>query len=81
MSFFPVLHTDAAIIFSSVLVKKEIEQTIKNSYYRFQTFLPNELKTIDNTKPVNIRQLKALAHELISRKNQEIDEVCSLLTS
>ncbi|RAM53175.1 MAG: patatin [Hapalosiphonaceae cyanobacterium JJU2] len=57
------------------------EQAIKNSYYRFQTFLPSDLEVIDNTKPENIRQLKALAHELITKKTQEIDELCGLLTS
>ncbi|MBW4431365.1 MAG: patatin-like phospholipase family protein [Pelatocladus maniniholoensis HA4357-MV3] len=57
------------------------DQTIKNSYYRFQTFLPSDLEVIDNTKPENIRQLKALAHELIRKRSQEIDELCSLLTS
>jgi uncharacterized protein len=57
------------------------DQALKNSYYRFQTFLPSDLEVIDNTKPENIRQLKALANQLITKKSHEIDEVCSLLTS
>lgn len=55
------------------------DQAIKNSYYRFQTFLPSDLEVIDNAKPENIRHLKALAHELITKRSQEIDELCSLL--
>lgn len=51
----------------------------KSFYYRFQTFLDEELEEIDNTKLQNTRQLQALAHRLISEKSQQIDELCSLL--
>ncbi|MEH2058026.1 MAG: patatin-like phospholipase family protein [Nostoc sp.] len=53
----------------------------KSSYYRFQTFLKSELETIDNAKPENIRQLQALANTLIQEKSQEIDELCSILST
>ncbi|MCM0588750.1 MAG: patatin-like phospholipase family protein [Gloeotrichia echinulata IR180] len=53
----------------------------KTSYYRFQTFLKSELEDIDNAKPENLRQLQVLANILIQEKNQEIDELCSLLSS
>jgi hypothetical protein len=53
----------------------------KTSYYRFQTFLKSELEDIDNAKPENLRQLQTLANILIQEKNQEIDELCSILSS
>ena len=53
----------------------------QSSYYRFQTFLPSELEAIDNTKPENIRQLQAIAARLIIEKSQQIDELCSILSS
>ncbi|MCW5317122.1 patatin [Nostoc sp. KVJ3] len=53
----------------------------KSSYYRFQTFLPQELEAIDNVKLENIRQLQALAHKLIAEKSQQIDELCSILSN
>ncbi len=52
---------------------------LKGSYYRFQTFLTGELELIDNVKLENIRQLQALAHQLIAAKSQQIDELCSIL--
>ncbi|WP_066424312.1 patatin-like phospholipase family protein [Anabaena sp. 4-3] len=51
------------------------------SYYRFQTFLNGELEAIDNPRPENIRQLQAITNRLIVERSQEIDELCSLLTS
>ncbi len=51
----------------------------KTAYYRFQTRLESELEAIDNAKPENLRQLQALANTLIQSKNQEIDELCTLL--
>ncbi|MEH2279383.1 MAG: patatin-like phospholipase family protein [Nostoc sp.] len=51
----------------------------KSFYYRFQTFLDEELEEIDNTKLQNTRQLQVIAHRLISEKSQQIDELCSLL--
>ncbi|MCW5317453.1 patatin [Nostoc sp. KVJ3] len=51
----------------------------KSSYYRFQTFLTEELEAIDNAKPENLRQLQAVGYRLIAEKNQEIDNLCSLL--
>jgi uncharacterized protein len=53
----------------------------KTSYYRFQTFLKSELEEIDNAKLENIRQLQVLGNILIQEKNQEIDELCSILVS
>ncbi|MBG1241146.1 patatin-like phospholipase family protein [Nostoc sp. NZL] len=53
----------------------------KNSYYRFQTFLKSELEAIDNAKPENVRQLQLLGNTLIQEKTQEIDELCSILTT
>ncbi len=53
----------------------------KTSYYRFQTFLKSELEAIDNAKPENVRQLQVLGNILIQEKNQEIDELCSILTN
>jgi len=53
----------------------------KTSYYRFQPFLKSELEDIDNAKPENLRQLQTLANILIQEKNQEIDELCSILLS
>ena len=53
----------------------------KTSYYRFQPFLKSELEDIDNAKPENLRQLQTLANILIQEKNQEIDELCSILSS
>ncbi|MEH2348451.1 MAG: patatin-like phospholipase family protein [Nostoc sp.] len=52
----------------------------KSSYYRFQTFLKSELEAIDNAKLENIRQLQLLGNILIQEKNQEIDELCEILT-
>lgn len=56
------------------------DKETKNSYYRFQTFLTNDLEAIDNAKPENLRQLQAIAHRLIAERSQEIDELCTLLT-
>ncbi|MEI3651226.1 MAG: hypothetical protein V6D39_14800 [Dolichospermum lemmermannii FEM_B0920] len=53
----------------------------KTCYYRFQPFLKSELEDIDNAKPENLRQLQTLANILIQEKNQEIDELCSILSS
>ncbi|MCC5645821.1 patatin-like phospholipase family protein [Nostoc sp. CHAB 5824] len=53
----------------------------KTSYYRFQTFLKSELEAIDNTKPENLRQLEVLGNILIQEKNQQIDELCNILTN
>ncbi|MCP6760187.1 MAG: patatin-like phospholipase family protein [Fischerella sp. CENA71] len=71
---------------SSEVVSGELEQLFepsdkeaKSFYYRFQTFLDQELEEIDNTKLQNTRQLQAIAHRLISEKSQQIDELCSLL--
>ncbi|WP_138502497.1 patatin-like phospholipase family protein [Nostoc sp. PA-18-2419] len=55
------------------------DKETKSFYYRFQTFLDEELEEIDNTKLQNTRQLQAIAHRLISEKSQQIDELCSLL--
>ncbi|MEH2335614.1 patatin-like phospholipase family protein [Nostoc sp.] len=55
------------------------DKEAKSFYYRFQTFLDEELEEIDNTKLQNTRQLQAIAHRLISEKSQQIDELCSLL--
>ncbi len=55
------------------------DKEAKSFYYRFQTFLDEELEEIDNTKLQNTRQLEAIAHRLISEKSQQIDELCSLL--
>ncbi|MBN3951608.1 MAG: patatin-like phospholipase family protein [Nostoc sp. NMS7] len=55
------------------------DQEAKSFYYRFQTLLDSELEEIDNTKLQNTRQLQAIAHQLISNKSQQIDELCSLL--
>ncbi len=55
------------------------DQETKSSYYRFQTFLDEELEEIDNIKLQNTRQLQVTAHRLISEKSQQIDELCSLL--
>ncbi len=71
---------------SSEVVAGELEQLFEPTdkeaqsfYYRFQTLLDSELEEIDNTKLQNTRQLKAIAHRLISNKSQQIDELCSLL--
>ncbi|WP_392479115.1 patatin-like phospholipase family protein [Nostoc sp. C110] len=53
----------------------------KASYYRFQTFLKSELEAIDNAKLENVRQLQTLGSILIQEKSQQIDELCSILTS
>ncbi|MCL6749981.1 patatin-like phospholipase family protein, partial [Nostoc sp. CCCryo 231-06] len=53
----------------------------KASYYRFQTFLKSELEAIDNAKLENVRQLQVLANTLIQEKNQQIDELCNILSS
>ncbi len=73
---------------SSEVVAGELEQLFepsnkeaKSFYYRFQTLLDSELEEIDNTKLQNTRQLQAIAHRLISNKSQQIDELCSILTS
>lgn len=58
---------------------KSNDTETKSSYYRFQTFLRSELEEIDNPSPENICQLQATANLLISEKNQEIDELCSIL--
>jgi len=70
----------------SEVVDGELEQLFepsdkeaKSFYYRFQTLLDSELEEIDNTKLQNTRQLKAIAHRLISNKSQQIDDLCSLL--
>lgn len=70
----------------SEVVDGELEQLFEPTdkeaqsfYYRFQTLLDSELEEIDNTKLQNTRQLKAIAHRLISNKSQQIDELCSLL--
>uniref|UniRef100_A0A2P1CZA4 Patatin n=1 Tax=Nostoc sp. N135.9.1 TaxID=2078587 RepID=A0A2P1CZA4_9NOSO len=52
----------------------------KASYYRFQTFLKSELEAIDNAKLENVRQLQTLGNILIQEKNQEIDELCAILS-
>ncbi|MEH2164058.1 MAG: patatin-like phospholipase family protein [Nostoc sp.] len=52
----------------------------KSSYYRFQTFLKSELEAIDNAKLENLRQLQLLGNILIQEKNQEIDELCEILS-
>lgn len=57
------------------------KKEIKGSYYRFQTFLSGEQEEIDNVKSENIRQLQAVAHRLITEKSQQIDELCTILTS
>ena len=57
------------------------DQETKSSYYRFQTFLTNDLEAIDNTNPENIRQLQSLAHRLIAERSQEIDELCDILSN
>ncbi|MBX9256323.1 patatin-like phospholipase family protein [Desmonostoc muscorum CCALA 125] len=56
-------------------------QGTQTSYYRFQTFLTSEQEAIDNIKLENIRQLQGLAARIIQERNQEIDELCSLLTT
>ncbi|GAX45454.1 patatin [Tolypothrix sp. NIES-4075] len=56
-----------------------IDGEAKSLYYRFQTFLDEELEEIDNIKLQNTRQLQAVAHRIISEKSQQIDELCSLL--
>ncbi|MBE8998677.1 patatin-like phospholipase family protein [Nostoc sp. LEGE 12447] len=53
----------------------------KASYYRFQTFLKSELEAIDNAKLENVRQLQTLGSILIQERSQQIDELCSILTS
>ncbi|QKQ75852.1 patatin-like phospholipase family protein [Nostoc sp. TCL240-02] len=53
----------------------------KASYYRFQTFLKSELEAIDNAKLENVRQLQTLGSILIQEKSQQIEELCSILTS
>ncbi|MEH2068932.1 MAG: patatin-like phospholipase family protein [Nostoc sp.] len=70
----------------SEVVSGQLEQLFESSdgeaksfYYRFQTFLDEELEEIDNTKLQNTRQLQAVAQRLISEKSQQIDELCSLL--
>jgi patatin-like phospholipase/acyl hydrolase len=50
------------------------------SYYRFQTFLKSELEAIDNAKLENVRQLQTLGNILIQEKNQEIDDLCTILS-
>ena len=55
------------------------DKEAQSFYYRFQTFLDEELEEIDNTKLQNTRQLQVIAHRLISQKSQQIDELCSLL--
>nr|WP_155748434.1 patatin-like phospholipase family protein [Scytonema sp. UIC 10036] len=57
------------------------QKELSGSYYRFQTFLTGELELIDNVKLENIRQLQALAHQLIAAQSQQIDELCSILAS
>ncbi|MEH2266216.1 patatin-like phospholipase family protein [Nostoc sp.] len=52
----------------------------KSSYYRFQTFLKSELEAIDNAKLENVRQLQTLGNILIQERNQEIDELCAILS-
>ncbi|MEH2439345.1 patatin-like phospholipase family protein [Nostoc sp.] len=52
----------------------------KASYYRFQTFLKSELEAIDNAKLENVRQLQTLGNILIQERNQEIDELCAILS-
>ena len=51
----------------------------KTSYFRFQTFLRNELEEIDNASPKNISELKVIGNLLISEKSKEIDDLCSIL--
>ncbi|MCC5634814.1 patatin-like phospholipase family protein [Nostoc sp. CHAB 5844] len=55
------------------------DKEAKSSYYRFQTFLDEELEEIDNIKLQNTRQLQTIAHRMISQYSQQIDELCSLL--
>ncbi|GAA6617364.1 patatin-like phospholipase family protein [Scytonema sp. NUACC26] len=57
------------------------QKDLKGSYYRFQTFLTGELELVDNVKLENIRQLQALAHQLIAAQSQQIDELCNILLS
>ncbi|MCC5615446.1 patatin-like phospholipase family protein [Nostoc sp. CHAB 5836] len=57
------------------------DKEIRGSYYRFQTFLTGDLEDIDNVKSENIRQLQTIAHRLITEKSQQIDELCSILST
>ncbi|MFN6540123.1 MAG: patatin-like phospholipase family protein [Nostoc sp. EkiNYC01] len=57
------------------------KQGTQTSYYRFQTFLTSEQEAIDNVKLENLRQLQGLAARIIQERNQEIDELCSLLST
>ena len=50
-------------------------------YYRYQTFLTQELEAMDNAKPQNIEALKQLAHRLIEEKDAEIEQLCEILTT
>ncbi|MBW4592859.1 MAG: patatin-like phospholipase family protein [Brasilonema angustatum HA4187-MV1] len=71
----------------SEVVAGELERLFESNnketqtYYRFQTFLTGELEEIDNTKPENIRKLQVIARKLITEKSQQIDELCSILSS
>ena len=57
-------------------------KTIDNPglYYRYQTFLTEEVEAMDNAKPQNMEALKELAYRLIEEKDTEIDQLCEILT-
>ncbi len=61
-----------------ILEPKNIENP--GLYYRYQTFLTQELEAMDNAKPQNIEALKQLAHRLIEEKDAEIEQLCEILT-
>ncbi|MDJ0728715.1 MAG: patatin-like phospholipase family protein [Crocosphaera sp.] len=72
----------------SELVAGELERILEPKdmdhaglYYRYQTFLSEEVEAMDNAKPKNLEALKELAHRLIEEKDAEIDQLCEILTS
>lgn len=51
----------------------------KSNYYRFQTVLNEENEALDNVEVENIRLLKQKAQEMITHKNDLLDELCERL--
>lgn len=50
-------------------------------YYRFQTRLERQQRSLDNTCAANIKALKALANNLIEKQSVDLDELCGALLS
>ena len=48
-------------------------------YYFIQTELDEKTLKIDDCSDENIKRLEAAAQKLLIRKNQTIDEICSLI--